>query len=146
MRSVACDDPDPSWIVVSGLSSPYSASAVGSGATIDLVCSVASRLTSPSTVREIGAALCRECHVPLAVGLGELQDALGRGDRERVDLVALDFEDGLVTQVEGRLVERRVDEAGDQKDTLLVAELGVEVGRRGRLASDLETVLRARRP
>ena len=129
------------------MSSPYSPSAVAAaGATIDLVWSVFRRLTSPSTVVKSARAFTGQRQLPLAVGLGELQDAFRRSDRERVDLVALDLEDGLVTQVEGRLVERRVDEAGDQEDTLLIVDLGVEVGRRRRLAADLQPLLLCRRP
>ena len=64
---------------------------------------------------------------------------------ERVDAVAVDLEDGLVTQVEGRLVERRIDEARNQEDTRRIAELGVEIGGRRRLAADEQPLLLATR-
>ena len=93
--------------------------------------------------REIRASLHRQSHLPLAISLGELQDAFWRRDREGVDLVAFDLEDGFVTQVEGGLVERRVDEAGDQEHALLIGDLRVQVSRGGGLAANLEPLLLA---
>ena len=143
MRSVACDDPDPELDRRLRLVEAVLGQCGGRVGDDRLGLQRAQPAHESVDCREIGAGFCRQCHVPLAIGFGELQDACGRGDGERVDLVALHLEDRLVTQVERRLVERGIDEAGDQEDALLIAELGVEVGRRRRLASNLEAVLRA---
>ena len=143
MRSVACDDPDPSWIVVCRLVETVLAQRGGRVGDDRLGLQCAQPAHESVDGGEVGAGFGRQGHVPLAIGLAELQDACRRGDGEGVDLVALHFQGRLVTQVECRLVERGIDEAGYQEDAFLIAELGVEVGRRGRFAANLKAMLRA---
>ena len=143
MRSVACDEPGPELDGGLGLVEPVLAERGRFGATIDFICSVFSRLTSPSTVVKSARALIGPSAAIRRRPWRTAACASGEVMRERVDLVALDLEHGLVAQIERRLVERRLDEDGNQEDTLLIAELGVEVGRRRRLAADLQPLLLA---
>src|SRR5262245_3954103 len=46
---------------------------------------------------------------------------------ETVDLVAFDFQNGLIAKRERRLVERRVEKRGDEENPLLTRHLRVEI-------------------
>ena len=76
---------------------------------------------------EVGAGLDGAHQSPLAVRLAQPDLDIGPGDLQRVHLVAGDVEDRLVAEVERGLVERRVEEAGDEEDAVRARDGGVEV-------------------